>query len=146
MTFFLFLALAAQSATPGAMQHLQAGLEARKQHQVDVEITEFREAARIDPGSADAFLNLGAAYMENHDYGAAITPLKRALELNPDLLPAHQFLGYALLAQGYAAEAIPHLERVGAQEALGIAEIQTGQLSEAVTNFSASMAKRPNDP
>jgi hypothetical protein len=32
MTFFLFPAFAAQSAAPGAMQHLQAGLEARKQH------------------------------------------------------------------------------------------------------------------
>src|SRR6202163_4892560 len=146
MTFFLFLALAAQSATPGAMQHLQAGLEARKQHQVDVEITEFREAARIDPGSADAFLNLGAAYMEKHDYGAAITPLKRALELNPDLLVAHQFLGYALLAQGYAAEAIPHLQRVGAQDALGIAQIETGQLTEAVSSFTAALAQRPGDP
>jgi tetratricopeptide (TPR) repeat protein len=146
MTFFLFLALAAQSAAPGAMQHLQAGLEARKQHQVDIEITEFREATRIDPGSADAFLNLGAAYMEKHDYGAAISPLKRALEINADLLVAHQFLGYALLAQGYAAEAIPHLERAGAQEALGIAQIETGQLTEAVANFTAVLPKQPNDP
>jgi tetratricopeptide (TPR) repeat protein len=146
MTFFLFLAFAAQSAAPGAMQHLQAGLEARKQHQVDVEITEFREAARLDPGLADAFLNLGAAYMEKHDYGAALTPLKRALELNPDLLVAHQFLGYALLAQGYAAEAILHLERVGAQEALGIAQIETGQLTEAVANFTAVLPKQPDDP
>src|SRR6202163_4509439 len=146
MTFFLFLALAAQSAAPGAMQHLQAGLEARKQHQVDVEITEFREAARIDPGSADAFLNLGAAYMEKHDYANATAALKRALELNPDLLVAHQFLGYALLAQGYAAEAIPHLQRVGAQDALGIAQIETGQLTEAVSSFTAALAQRPGDP
>jgi tetratricopeptide (TPR) repeat protein len=144
--FLLLVALAGQAAAPGAMQHLQAGLEARKQHQVDVEITEFREAARIDPGSADAFLNLGAAYMEKHDYGAAISPLKRALEINPDLLVAHQFLGYALLAQGYAAEAIPHLERAGAQEALGIAQIETGQLTEAVANFTAVLPKQPDDP
>src|SRR6201987_3061732 len=126
MTFFLFLAFAAQSAAPGAMQHLQAGLEARKQHQVDVEITEFREAARLDSNSADAFLNLGAAYMEKHDYGAAIPPLKRALELSPDLPIAHQLLGYALLSQGYAADAIPHLQRVGDRAALGIAEIEMG--------------------
>jgi tetratricopeptide (TPR) repeat protein len=84
--------------------------------------------------------------MEKHDYGAAITPLKRALELNPDLLVAHQFLGYALLAQGYAAEAILHLERVGAQEALGIAQIETGQLTEAVANFTAVLPKQPDDP
>jgi len=146
MIFFLVLTLASQAAAADAMRHVQAGLEARKQHQVDVEISEFREAARLDPALADAFLNLGAAYMEKHDYGAAITPLKRALELSPDLLPAHQFLGYALLAQGYAAEAIPHLERAGAQEALGIAQIQTGQLTEAVANFTAALPKHPDDP
>ena len=45
----------------------------------------------------------------------------------------------ALLAQGYAAEA-------SAQEALGIAQIETGQLSEAVDNLSAVLAQRPGDP
>jgi tetratricopeptide (TPR) repeat protein len=146
MIFVLFLALAGQAATSGALEHLQAGLEARKQHQVDTEITEFREATKIDPHSADAFLNLGAAYMEKHDYGAAITPLKRALELSPDSPAAHQLLGFALLSQGYAAEAIPHLERAGAREALGIAQIQTGQLTEAVANFTAALPKHPDDP
>jgi tetratricopeptide (TPR) repeat protein len=62
------------------------------------------------------------------------------------LLAAHQFLGFALLAQGYAAEAIPHLERAGAQEALGIAQIETGQLTEAVANFTAVLPKQPDDP
>jgi tetratricopeptide (TPR) repeat protein len=55
-------------------------------------------------------------------------------------------LGYALLAQGYAAEAIPHLARAGGQEALGIAQIETGQLTEAVANFTAALPKHPNDP
>jgi tetratricopeptide (TPR) repeat protein len=146
VSFLLIVALATQAATPDALQHLQAGLEARKQHQMDVEITEFREATKLDPALAGAFFNLGAAYMEKHDYSAAIAPLKRALELSPDLLPAHQFLGYALLAQGYAAEAIPHLERAGAQEALGIAQIETGHLTEAVANFTAVLPKQPNDP
>jgi tetratricopeptide (TPR) repeat protein len=146
MISVFFALLAAQAASSSAMQHVQSGLEARKQHQFDVEIAEFSEAARIDPSFADAFVNLGAAYMEKHDYGAAIVPLKRALELSPELLVAHQFLGYALLAQGYAAEAIPHLERAGAQEALGIAQIETGQLTEAVANFTAALPKHSNDP
>ena len=143
----LFGLLAGQAvASDAAAEHLRTGLEARKQHQVDVEIAEFRKATELDPGLADAFVNLGAAYMEKHDYGSAINPLKRALELSPDLPVVHQFLGYALLAQGYAAEAIPHLERVGAQDALGIAQIETGQLSEAVANFNAALAQRPDDP
>jgi tetratricopeptide (TPR) repeat protein len=143
---FLFAWLAGQAGTSDAIQHLQAGLEARKQHQVEQEIAEFHKATEIDPSLADAFVNLGAAYMEKHDYGAAIAPLKRALELSPDLAVAHQFLGYALLTQGYAVDAIPHLERAGAQEALGIAQIETGQLTEAVANFAAALAKHPSDP
>ncbi len=138
--------LAGQSASSDALQHMQTGLEARKQHQVETEITEFRKASELDPALADAFVNLGAAYMEKHDYGAAIAPLKRALEMSPDLAVAHQYLGYALLAQGYAADAIPHLQRVGAMDALGIAQIETGQFNEAVANFSAALSKRPNDP
>jgi len=143
---FLFAWLAWQTGTSDVTQHMQAGIEARKQHKVDTEIAEFRKATELDPASADGFVNLGAAYMEKHDYGAAIAPLKHALQLSPDLAVAHQFLGYALLAQGYAAEAIPYLERAGAHDALGIAQIETGQLKEAVENFSAALAKRPNDP
>jgi len=143
---FLFAWLTWQAGTSDAAQHMQAGIEARKQHRVDTEIAEFRKATELAPASADAFVNLGAAYMEKHDYGAAIAPLKHALQLSPDLAVAHQFLGYALLAQGYAAEAIPYLERAGAHDALGIAQIETGQLKEAVENFSAALAKRPNDP
>ena len=146
IALFLFASLAGQAAASTATQHLQAGLDARNQHQVEVEITEFRKASELDPRLADAFFNLGAAYMEKRDYGAAIAPLKRALDLSPDLPAAHQLLGYALLAEGYAAEAIPHLEQVGAQDALAIAQLETGQLSEAVVNFNAVLAKRPNDP
>ncbi len=146
ISLFLFAWFAGQAATSAAAQHIQAGLNARNQHQVDVEITEFRKATELDPRLADAFFNLGAAYMEKRDYASAIAPLKHALELNPDLPAAHQLLGYALLAEGYAAEAIPHLEQVGAQDALAIAQLETGHLQEAVANFNAALAKRPNDP
>jgi len=115
IALLLFAWLSEQvAATDTAQQHLQAGLDARKQHQVDLEITEFRKASELDPNLADAFVNLGMAYMKKRDYGSAIAPLKRSLELSPGPPVADQLLGYALLAQGYAAEAIPHLERVGA--------------------------------
>jgi tetratricopeptide (TPR) repeat protein len=84
--------------------------------------------------------------MEKRNFGAAIPPLKKALELKPDLLPAHQLLGYALLAQGFAAEAVPHLQRTQERGALGIAQIETGQLADAVTNLQAALTKRPGDP
>jgi tetratricopeptide (TPR) repeat protein len=125
---------------------MQAGIAADKQHQFDVAITEFRKVTELEPTYADGFVSLGQAYMEKHDFASAILPLKRALEVDSDLTPAHQLLGYALLAQGYAAQAIPHLQRVDDKTGLGIAQIQTGQLPEAVASLQAALATRPNDP
>ncbi len=142
----LFLCLVLQDVSPEGAQHMQSGVEAHKQGRFDVAIAEFRKATETDPNLAEAFLNLGEELMQIRNNSAAITPLKRALELRPDLDAAHLQLGYALLSLGYAAEAIPHLERVHALEALGIAQIETGQYQEAVANLSAALVKRPNDP
>lgn len=142
----LLLSVASYALSPEAAQHMQAGIAADKQHQFDVAITEFRRVTELDPDFVDGFISLGQAYMEKHDFGAAIAPLKHAVEAKPDSAPAHQLLGYALLIEGYAAQAIPHLERVKEKSALGIAQIQTGQLSEAVVNLQAALADHPNDP
>src|SRR5271163_5222794 len=108
----LLLWFASQTLSPEAAQHMQAGIDADKQRQFDTAIAEYRKVTELDPAFADGFISLGQAYMEKRDFGSAVAPLKRALEVDPDAAPAHQLLGYALLAQGYAAEAIPHLERV----------------------------------
>jgi tetratricopeptide (TPR) repeat protein len=84
--------------------------------------------------------------MNKRDYADAIPPLKRTIELRPDSLPAHQLLGFALLTEGYASEAIPHLEVVHEVGALGIAQLQTGQASKAITNLQAALEKSPDDP
>jgi tetratricopeptide (TPR) repeat protein len=142
----LFFWLALQSVSPEGAQHMQAGVEAHKQGHFDIAISEFRKATETDPNLAEAFLDLGEVCLETRDYPAAVAAFKRALALSPELDAAHLQLGYALLAQGYAEEAIPHLERVNAQEALGIAQIDTGQYQDAVTNLSAALVKRPGDP
>jgi len=142
----LFLWLAGQALSPDATQHMQAGIAAEKEHKPTVAIEEFRKVTELEPQSADGFLQLGQAYMQNRDYSSAIAPLKHALKIDPNLVAAHQLLGYALLTQGYAADAIPHLERVADKTALGIAQIQTGQLPEAVANLQAALARHPNDP
>jgi tetratricopeptide (TPR) repeat protein len=141
----LLLWFASQTISPEAVQHMQAGIAADKQKQFDVAITEFKKVTELEPTFADGFVGLGQTYMEKHDFASAVTPLKRALEVDPDLAPAHQLLGYALLTQGYAAQAIPHLQKVQDKTGLGIAEIQTGQLPEAVANLQAALAERPND-
>jgi len=148
----LALFLLAQTSTtapglsPQATQHLQAGVDAERQRDFETAIAEFRKVTELEPAAPTGFVRLGNAYMENHQYGEAVPPLKTALEQDPILPIAHQLLGYALLAQGYAAEAIPHLEKVGEVGALGIAQIQTGQASDAVSNLQAALMKSPKDP
>jgi tetratricopeptide (TPR) repeat protein len=142
----LLLWLALQTVSPEAIQHLNAGRRAESQQHFDLAVTEYRKVTELDPTFAEGFINLGQALMEQHNYAAAIVPLKHALELDSSLVPGHQLLGYALLAQGFAAEAIPHLSRVHEQGALGIAQVETGQFAEAITNLQAALQKRPNEP
>jgi tetratricopeptide (TPR) repeat protein len=140
------LLLAFQGVSPEVVQHVQAGLEAQKQGNLDTAISEFQKVTELEPTLPAAFVNLGAAYMSKRDYADAIAPLKRALELNSDLVGAQQMLGYALLARGYAAEAIPHFEKAQVMDGLGIAQLETGKLPEAIVNLQSALTKRPNDP
>jgi tetratricopeptide (TPR) repeat protein len=138
--------LTGQTISPEAMTHWNAARDAESKKQFDVAVTEYRKVTELEPRVPLGFVGLGQSYMERGDYGDAIQPLKRALELDASLAPAHQLLGYALLAQGYAAEAIPHLETAHETGALGIAQLETGRFAEAITNLQAALQKRPNDP
>ena len=142
----LLLWLNLQNISPEGAQHMQAGVEAQKQGHLEAAAAEFRKATESDPNFAQGFLDLGEVCVAMRDYAAAVPALKKALELNTELDAAHLQLGYALLSQGYAAESIPHLERVHAIEALGIAQLETGNYQEAIANLSAALQKRPNNP
>jgi tetratricopeptide (TPR) repeat protein len=146
MGAFFAILFALQASAAPAVQHLHAGMEADKSGQLDTAVAEFQKAAALDPKLAPAFVDLGGVLIEKRDYGAAIPPLKRAVELAPNLEGAHQLLGYALLAQGFAAEAIPHLEKAHAEDALGIALLEVDRLPEAVTVLQRALAKNPDDP
>jgi tetratricopeptide (TPR) repeat protein len=141
---FLSALLALQAS--GAVEHVHVGVAAEKSGQLDAALAEFKKAAELDPQLAAAFADLGGVYIEKREYAAAISPLKRALELSPNLAAAHRLLGYALLAQGYAIEAIPHLEQAQAEDALGIALLQAGKLPEAVAVLQKALAQSPDDP
>jgi tetratricopeptide (TPR) repeat protein len=143
---FLLLWLGWQTASTQIGEHMQAGIAAEKAKKFEAAVAEFSQVTQLDDKYVDGFISLGQAYMEEGKYGPAIAPLKRAVELNPDSLPAHQLLGYSLLAQGYASEALPHLERLPDKTTLGIAQIQTGNLPAAVANLQAALAVHPFDP
>jgi len=135
----------AAQVSPDAAQYLQRGLALERQRDLDGAIREFLEATKAAPDYDLAFLNLGDAYMKKSDFANAIPPLKKAAALNPSDV-ANRLLGYALLAEGFAAESIPHLEQVHEYRALGIAQIETGKYADAVTSLLAALPQTPNDP
>ncbi len=142
----LSLGLAWQTISPEAIEHVKAGIAAQKQGQMQTAIREFKKVTELAPTLPAAFVNLGAAYLQTRAYGEAVAPLKKALDLNPDLPGAEQMLGFALLMQGYPEQAIPHLEKAHAVDALGIAQVRVGKFQEAIGNLTAALAKDPNDP
>jgi tetratricopeptide (TPR) repeat protein len=144
--FILSLLMAWQTLSPEVTQQIQMGLEAQKQGRFHDAIADFRKVTELAPDLPAPFVSLGEAYMQSGNYQASIAPLKRALELNPGLLGASQMLGFALLSAGYAAEAIPYLEKVKALDSLGVAQLKTGKLAEAIGNLQTAVAQRPGDP
>src|SRR5262249_22204957 len=80
------------------------------------------------------------------DYARAAASLKKALELNPNLPGAHGMLGTALLTQGFARDAIPHLEKGQADDLLGVALLEADRPRDAVDRLEAALVKRPGDP
>ena len=55
-------------------------------------------------------------------------------------------LGVALLAQGYSMESIPYLQAAGLQGPLGMAQLETGDLGNAIVNLQAALKQHPNNP
>jgi protein O-GlcNAc transferase len=142
----LLFVLAAQQPSADVVQHIQAGISAEKAGQHDTAIAEFSKATSLDPDFAIAFVDLATVYMEQRKYSEATIPLKRAVLLDPSVPGAQEMLGYALLFQGYAAESIPHFQAANNKGGLGAAQLETGDLTDAMANLQAALAEHPGDP
>lgn len=96
--------------------------------------------------SAEAHLKQAAAYRKQGDPAHAVAELRQALELQPELREAHAALGEILLAQGFAAEAVPHLEQGANVYAHAVGLIELNRFPEAVHELLGVCRERPNDP
>lgn len=141
----LLLLLLAAQVTPELTQHVNAGLKAKNAGDLATAVVEFQRVAELAPQLAAAHVNLGAVYYDSKDYAKAIPPLRRAIELNQSLPGAHAMLGASLLAQGFPALAVPHLEQGQADDLLGVALLEAGRERDAIDRLESSLLKRPND-
>lgn len=74
-------------------------------------INPLRRAAQLDPGSYDAWHNLGLSYFRLQRYREARGPLEKAVALRPDLFDTLNLLGATLYVLGDDRAALPVLER-----------------------------------
>lgn len=75
-------------------------------------IAALNSAASHDPEDADVQNLLGFANRKNGDLDAAFKHYKRALELNPRHLGAHEYVGRAYLMAGKPEKAKEHLAQL----------------------------------
>jgi len=68
-------------------------------------------AVQLDPGSFDAWHNLGLSYFRLQRYKEARQPLEKAVALRPDLFDTLNLLGATLYVLGDDRAALPVLER-----------------------------------
>jgi tetratricopeptide (TPR) repeat protein len=96
--------------------------------------------------TAEAHLKQAAAYRNKGDSQRAVAELRQALALKPDLQDAHGMWGEILLSQGFAQEAVPHLERAGHVHSLAVGLIELNRLPEALHQLVALYRRQSNDP
>jgi len=74
-------------------------------------IEPLRRAVQLDPGSFDAWHNLGLSYFRLKRYGEARQPLEKAAALRPDFFDTLNLLGATLYVLRDDRAALPVLER-----------------------------------
>jgi tetratricopeptide (TPR) repeat protein len=80
----------------------------------------LKKAAMLDSRYADAYLELGNVYADEHKYRQAIDAYEQAIKINPNVANAHYRLGQALARSGNEARAQEELatfERLRKSEA-----------------------------
>ena len=114
---FIVLVLAAQlsAQTPvdeQAGEHFQAAKEAEQAKDLSTAVSEYRQALKLKPQIAEAWVNLGLdLYLMKKD-DEAIAAFQQALKRKPELLGANLFLGMAYLRNSQSQKAIPPLKKV----------------------------------
>jgi eukaryotic-like serine/threonine-protein kinase len=70
------------------------------------------KALELDPNLVEAHVELGTAHLfYDFDWPAAERELKRAMELNPNYAPGHEYHGWYLISMGRNAESLAAMRR-----------------------------------
>lgn len=123
------------------------------QQQGDLEsaISNYRQAARINPNYSEAHNNLGYALQLSGTTNAAIASYRRAIKINPSFVEAYHNLGQALREVGSLKDSADCYQKIvdlqsnnaDAHNALGAALQLKGDLEAAIQSFETAVRLDP---
>lgn len=95
----------APASTNPAMELYATGRNRFEAGDVKGAIDAYLESIKLEPNSAEVFLNLGHAYLKAEKNGDAIKAFKQSVKLNPDQAESQYGLGVAFFRSGRHKEA-----------------------------------------
>lgn len=135
-----------------AATHLQLAERLNQQGNPNGAIEDYRAAIELDPDLVDAFLGLGAVYLDQHEWKLAEEALERAAHLDRENSQIEYWLGRSLLAQQKFSEARDALKRATRLEPddaeafsdLGLTYMAQGQSKNAIKTLRQAIRLRPD--
>jgi tetratricopeptide (TPR) repeat protein len=111
-----------------------------------------QRALSMDDSDPLSYVALGRIYFTIKEYEKAIVELNQALAINPNLVEANRWLGFALIGVGKPKEALPFIKKAlrlnpvekGRTAALGLAYQRMGKYEEAIEAYKECVRFRPN--
>ncbi|MEQ1857747.1 MAG: tetratricopeptide repeat protein [Longimicrobiales bacterium] len=142
----------AQGREDAPLRYNMGIAEAARGRAVEAE-SHFRDAIRLDPDFAEAFINLGIVLHQQDRVAEAAQVYTRATQLAPEEARAHHNLGVALDELGRGAEAEAHFRQAVASDpafALShrrLAQVARarGDLEGAIASYRSAIASDPDD-
>lgn len=106
--------------------------------------TAIQRAAVLDPLNARAFRQIGEVEYCAREWAASIPPVRRALEINPDMSVAHAAIGLAQLMlkdlSGAEKELAQEKSSLFRESGLAILALRKGEANEATKHLDALVA------
>jgi Tfp pilus assembly protein PilF/TolB-like protein len=132
-----------------ALENYVRGLSASA---TDEKVQYFREAVHLNPGFAQAWLELGMTYFSQHSYAPATAAFEKIPAGSPVARKANFYLGLSSYADGDLDQAekafafvAAHLPLAEVYNNLGVVAARRGE-KRAVSDFERAIEDDPSDP
>jgi lipoprotein NlpI len=102
--------LTCSSKEKQAQKHYMKGFEYHNQGLVEKAIEEYQKALKLNPNYIEAYMNIGAIYVDEKEYDQAIQQFKKVVEINYYYGKAHYNLGMVYLYKGEKEKAQEELK------------------------------------